>query len=42
MDDLIEELAQLVEDMAFDYDRMSKSGQETYDRICSILAQLTQ
>ena len=42
MDSLIEELAKLVEDMAFDYDRFSESGKETYDKICSVLAKLTQ
>ena len=36
-DKLLQELAQLIEDMGFDYDRFSQSGQETYDKICSIV-----
>lgn len=42
MDDLIQELAKLIEDMGWDYDRFSTSGQETYDKICSVIAKLTQ
>lgn len=42
MDELIKELVQLIEDMGWDYDRFSTSGQETYDKICSVLAKLTQ
>ena len=42
MDNLIEELAKLIEDMAFDYDRFSQAGKETYDQICLILAKLQQ
>lgn len=41
-DKLLERLAELVEDLAFDYDRMSQSGQETYNEIMSIVAILTQ
>lgn len=39
-DKLLHDLARLVEDMGFDYDRFSTSGQETYDKICSIMNQL--
>jgi len=31
-------LLQLIDDMGWDYDRFSSSGQETYDKICTILA----
>ncbi len=31
-------LLQLIDDMGWDYDRFSSSGQETYDKICAILA----
>ena len=31
------ELLQLIDDMGWDYDRFSSSGQETYDKICVIL-----
>lgn len=41
-DTLLQELARLVEDMAFDYDRLSVSGQETYDRLCSVVNLLIQ
>ena len=39
-DKLIQELARLIEDMGFDYDRFSVAGQETYDKICSIVNKL--
>lgn len=39
-DKLLAKLAKLIEDMGFDYDRFSTSGQETYDEICSVLNQL--
>lgn len=39
-DKLLQELARLIEDMSFDYDRFSQSGQETYDRICTIVNKL--
>lgn len=29
----LEQLIQLIEDLGFDYDRMSSSGQSTYDKI---------
>lgn len=41
-DKLIQELAQLIEDMGWDYDRFSQAGQETYDKICSLMTKLTQ
>ena len=31
-------LLELIDDMGWDYDRFSSSGQETYDKICTILA----
>ena len=31
-------LLQLIDDMGWDYDRFSSSGQQTYDQICTILA----
>lgn len=34
---LLNRLSQLLDDLAFDYERMSKSGQATYDEICSIV-----
>ena len=30
-------LLDLIDDMGWDYDRFSSSGQETYDKICVIL-----
>ena len=42
MDEKLKELARLLEDLAFDYDRMSRSGQETYDEIMSIMTVLMQ
>jgi hypothetical protein len=33
----IEKLQMLVNDLGWDYDRMSSSGQETYEEICKIL-----
>ena len=32
-----EELKNLVDDLGWDYDRMSSSGQETYDKLCKVL-----
>ena len=40
--ELLEKLSELIEDLGFDYDRMSQSGQQTYTEICSILALLNQ
>lgn len=39
-DTLLQELAKLVEDMAMDYDRLSVSGKDTYEKLCSVLNQL--
>ena len=39
-DKLLKELARLIDDMAWDYDRFSTSGKETYDKICSVLNKL--
>lgn len=41
-DKLLEQLAEKIVDLGFDYDRMSTSGQETYDEIMTIIAQLSQ
>ena len=35
-------LLQLIDDMGWDYDRFSSSGQETYDKICVILAKVKE
>lgn len=37
---LLKDLAKYVDDLAWDYDRFSESGKETYDKICSIVNQL--
>ena len=39
-DKLLSRLAELVENLGFDYDRFSQAGQATYDEICSIMNQL--
>ena len=39
-DNVIQKLAELVEDLGFDYDRMSQSGQQTYEEICSLVNKL--
>ena len=41
-DELLAKLSELVEDLGFDYDRMSQSGQQTYCEICSVIAKLNQ
>ena len=33
----INKLLQLVADLGWDYDRMSSSGQQTYDKLCELL-----
>ena len=30
----LREVLELIEDLGWDYDRMSSSGQETYDQLC--------
>mgnify|MGYP003127443156 FL=1 len=32
-----EELVNLIDDMGWDFDRFSTSGQETYEKICKLL-----
>ena len=32
----ITDIRELVEELGWDYDRMSQSGQETYDKLCKI------
>lgn len=39
-DKVIQRLAELIENLGFDYDRMSQSGQQTYDEICSLMNKL--
>lgn len=41
-DELIQKLSELLEDLAFDYDRFSNSGKQTYDEIMSLVAILKQ
>jgi len=36
-DKLLAKLAELIGDLGWDYDRLSVSGQETYDKICSVI-----
>ena len=33
----ITDIKELVVDLGWDYDRMSSSGQETYDKLCEIM-----
>jgi len=40
-DEIIARLAELVENLAFDYDRMSQAGKQTYEEICSLIDMLT-
>jgi len=35
--DLIQELRGLVSDLGFEYERLSRSGKDTYDEICELL-----
>ena len=42
MDDILNTLAERIEDLSLDYDRMSESGKKTYEEICSLLAELLQ
>lgn len=39
-DDLMLKLAELLENLGFDYDRLSRSGQATYEEMCSIVNKL--
>lgn len=39
-DTLLSRLAELVGELGFDYDRLSQSGQATYDEICSTVNKL--
>lgn len=34
---MIGDIKDLVQDLGWDYDRMSSSGKETYDKLCEIL-----
>ena len=33
----IADIKDLIEDLGWEYDRMSSSGQETYDKLCEIM-----
>ena len=37
-----DQLLKLIDDMGWDYDRFSSSGQKTYDQICVILAKVKE
>ena len=39
-DDAGKRLLQLIDSMQWDYDRMSSSGQETYDEICDYISEI--
>lgn len=39
-DKVIQKLSELIENLGFDYDRMSQSGQQTYDEICNLMNKL--
>lgn len=39
-DKLLQELVKLVGDLGWDYDRFSMAGQETYDKLCSVVNKL--
>ena len=41
-DYIIGKLSMLIENLGFDYDRLSRSGQEVYDEICSLMALLKE
>jgi hypothetical protein len=34
---MIADIKDLIADLGWDYDRMSSSGQETYDKLCELL-----
>ena len=34
---ILENIEDMVGDLGWDYDRMSSSGQETYDKLCELL-----
>jgi hypothetical protein len=33
----IADIKDLIEDLGWEYDRMSSSGQETYDKLCELM-----
>lgn len=39
-DQIIQKLSELIGDLGFDYGRMSQSGQQAYDEICSLINKL--
>jgi len=34
---MLADIKDLIEDLGWEYDRMSSSGQETYDKLCELL-----
>lgn len=37
---LVQKLEQLVDNLGYDYDRLSSSGQQTYDEILEVIGEL--
>jgi len=37
---IIQRIYELIKELGFDYDRMSQSGQQTYDEICRLFNKL--
>ena len=35
--DLLEDVQNLIDDLSFEYDRLSQSGKQTYDELCNKL-----
>jgi hypothetical protein len=35
--DLLEDVINLIDDLSFDYDRLSQCGKQTYDELCNKL-----
>lgn len=42
IDELLEELQSKIDDLGWDYDRMSQAGKQTYDEICFIIAKIME
>lgn len=41
-DYIVDKLSILIENLGFDYDRLSRSGQEVYDEICLLIGLLKE
>ena len=39
-DNLVQKLERLVDNLGYDYDRLSRSGQQTYDEILEVIGEL--